>query len=75
MTPATRTLVVELLTDYIRIAARRLFGAPVPKELSDAYEATQKRLALSPAPPAAGEPATRMVPEPPPLPPGFCCGC
>ncbi len=36
---------VELLPDHMRIVAWRLLGKDVPKEITDAYEATRTRLA------------------------------
>jgi hypothetical protein len=35
---------VELLPDYVRLVAWRLFGQPVPSDVNSAYEATRARL-------------------------------
>jgi hypothetical protein len=41
---------VELLPDYVRVAAWRLFGQPVPGDVQAAFEATKTRLDKAGAP-------------------------
>ncbi len=56
---------VELLPDYVRVAAWRLFNQPVPADVTAAYEATKTRLDKQDAPPPV---QTAMAVQPAPAP-------